>query len=433
MESKSFGTPNILVRNVLRYFYLRGCIHFHAMQISTSSSHSTNVDWAIRCFETCLVIPADTYASDISVAAFKKLVLVSCYKHTMDEKSLYQSTFHKSSIVVEPSFTRKKSGSGKFKRFPKANSDDIDRLSTDSGSRNSLLPAPLSLPNGMSPAMHKLLSKSISGERTSPASSSDQIQQHLPRHSEQPTSANVMNVESLDEDEAEETETALVADDIDINSSHGQKLQQHQQPVKHKKKTPIHDSVKFYYDLSRAFVTADRALFLSILIQNEAIWKEDCNFNFIQNQLNKTAMIHRQVLLISTIISDISLQDLQKGLHLDSIAEVKSVLQFLSKRYQWDIKIFDDSNISDTSMGEKNAFVTFPRFATSKLCEDSDISSATITQELIQLAYLVQMKDNEIGSSAHYNSILSSNYNALSTRGKKEKKGGGPRGVDEIY
>lgn len=55
------------VQNVLRYFYLRGSIHMACANYAN----------AIRCFWTCLSVPADT-PSQIAVAAFKKLVLVQC-------------------------------------------------------------------------------------------------------------------------------------------------------------------------------------------------------------------------------------------------------------------------------------------------------------------------------------------------------------------
>eukprot|EP00977_Amphora_coffeiformis_P002037 scaffold381_cov178-Amphora_coffeaeformis.AAC.26 len=55
------------VRQVLRYFYLRGVVHLGCDQ------HAL----AVRCFRTCLCVPAEV-VSAIAVAAWKKLVLVQC-------------------------------------------------------------------------------------------------------------------------------------------------------------------------------------------------------------------------------------------------------------------------------------------------------------------------------------------------------------------
>ena len=58
------------VRQVLRYFYLRGVVHVGCDQR----------DMAARCFRTCLCVPAEV-VSAIVVAAWKKLVLVQCLRH----------------------------------------------------------------------------------------------------------------------------------------------------------------------------------------------------------------------------------------------------------------------------------------------------------------------------------------------------------------
>ena len=50
---------------LLRYYYLRGLVHIECK----------NWEWAVRCFWTCLSIPADA-TSALVVAAWKKLVLV---------------------------------------------------------------------------------------------------------------------------------------------------------------------------------------------------------------------------------------------------------------------------------------------------------------------------------------------------------------------
>jgi len=56
--------------SVLRYFYLRGIVH-----IGTN-----NLVWANRCFWTCICIPTQTSTviSTISIAAWKKMMLVQC-------------------------------------------------------------------------------------------------------------------------------------------------------------------------------------------------------------------------------------------------------------------------------------------------------------------------------------------------------------------
>jgi hypothetical protein len=60
--------PTTTVPHVLRYFYLRGQVH------------AANHHWtlAIRCFQTCLVVPAESAVSAIVVAAWKKWALAQC-------------------------------------------------------------------------------------------------------------------------------------------------------------------------------------------------------------------------------------------------------------------------------------------------------------------------------------------------------------------
>ena len=60
-------TSMISVKQVLRYFYLRGMIHLGGDEL----------ELAHRCFWTCLSIPADV-CSKIAIEAWKKLVLVQC-------------------------------------------------------------------------------------------------------------------------------------------------------------------------------------------------------------------------------------------------------------------------------------------------------------------------------------------------------------------
>lgn len=69
MVQGSWPRPNgtISVRNVLRYFYLRGVIHLGCQHLPQ----------AVRCFRTCLTIPSEC-VSAIAVAAWKKLVLIQC-------------------------------------------------------------------------------------------------------------------------------------------------------------------------------------------------------------------------------------------------------------------------------------------------------------------------------------------------------------------
>lgn len=60
----------VSVKQVLRYYYLRGMIHLGC----------NDLDLAHRCFWTCLCIPAEV-CSKIAIEAWKKLVLVQCLLH----------------------------------------------------------------------------------------------------------------------------------------------------------------------------------------------------------------------------------------------------------------------------------------------------------------------------------------------------------------
>ena len=61
----------VSVRNVLRYFYLRGVVHLGCQHL----------DLAVRCFRTCLTVPAEAVSS-IVLAAWKKLVLIQCLQQS---------------------------------------------------------------------------------------------------------------------------------------------------------------------------------------------------------------------------------------------------------------------------------------------------------------------------------------------------------------
>lgn len=69
--SESWPRPSsaVSVTHVLRYYYLRGCVH-----MACGSKRL-----AIRCFWTCLSIPGEA-VSAIQIAAWKKMVLVQCLR-----------------------------------------------------------------------------------------------------------------------------------------------------------------------------------------------------------------------------------------------------------------------------------------------------------------------------------------------------------------
>jgi hypothetical protein len=63
-------TATVGVKQVLRYYYLRGLIHLGC----------DDLELAHRCFWTCLSVPSEV-SSKIAVEAWKKLVLVQCLLH----------------------------------------------------------------------------------------------------------------------------------------------------------------------------------------------------------------------------------------------------------------------------------------------------------------------------------------------------------------
>lgn len=67
----SWPTPNhatLSAKDVLRYYYLRGILHMGCC----------NWTMAMRCFTTCICFPSKNVVSAISVAAWKKYVLLQC-------------------------------------------------------------------------------------------------------------------------------------------------------------------------------------------------------------------------------------------------------------------------------------------------------------------------------------------------------------------
>lgn len=126
------NTCKSTIQQVLRYFYLRACLHIGCR----------NWIMAVRCLWTCLSIPtaeSHTVVSAIAVAAWKKLMLVQCI--LADSLEIVESTPNAANKIDRQSF------GGTPREMPTSLSRYLSSNIMESGSRrDTILPTATSAP-----------------------------------------------------------------------------------------------------------------------------------------------------------------------------------------------------------------------------------------------------------------------------------------------
>lgn len=262
------------VETVLRYYYLRGVVHM-------GCDHAA---LAVRCFWTCLSVPAAADAnvvSAIAVAAWKKLVLL-------------QSLRAESILTTRPAET----------------------VALVKGVASSV--GPLSTPKEMSAGMTRFLStakppppdQSLESERaTSPISSP--LLRGAPPPEEEPDVMHLVEQES-------DLMGAANVEDTDVRyPSQG---------------------LYVYRELVHAYSAIDRVAFDAIVQEHSGLFREDGNFGMVRRV--GAALVHRQVYEMSSIYAVISLDQLAAELGL-TVPDARALLEQLQTEKAWPVEVKD--------------------------------------------------------------------------------------------
>ena len=235
----------VSVEQVLRYYYLRGTVHLAC----------EHFELAIRCFWTCLSIPADV-PSKIVIAAWKKLVLIQC-------------------LVAEDVFA-----------VVEQDSSDKDKIN------NPLL----SLPKVLPACMNRLINQATSVERRAEEKSAASLPAGAPPEEMVPPAGGVVHM----------VEASLAGDQggefaVDIGSSPSGPAEE----------------MRIYIQLANAYNNVDRVAFEKLQRDHETTLAEDQNTGLVFQC--SARLIRRHVFLLSSIYSVISLTQLAELLQLDEI------------------------------------------------------------------------------------------------------------------
>ena len=402
----SANNNHAYVRLILRYFLLRGMIHVGCN------------DWtmATRCFWTCLSIPAEM-TSALSIAAWKKMVLVQCLQMEDDDyqpsreslltpateyaKSNHQQHYHHQQQRQD----QQQPGGGGFSMMMGASGNSP-------GSTVAIMArGPLSLPKAVPSCFTRFLNAA--------ASNSKQQQQKHQQHN-QP--------------EDMEHGSMIVQEDLGEPSSEQQQQQQQQQAQQpQQQEQPAYPAmgVRVYMDLVHAFLAGDREKFESLQQEHATLLQTDGNMGLVRQC--ETAMFHRQVYQLSRMYAVIPLTQLATKLKILSAEKTKELLEQLAvtktcgpnnnnnnkKHCQWpSIEVEDDGMVVfdfEPSVSEEVSS-TMEGDSTEQELDDN-------IQELMQLTKQVEGLDHNIVATPMYHAMVRRNNDA---------KMAGPRGVDEM-
>jgi hypothetical protein len=271
--------PNatVSVRQVLRYFYLRGTIHMGC----------NNWKLAVRCFWTCLSVPAEI-VSAVAVASWKKMVLVQCLVQS-DHASLTSAL-----LLATPRAAP--SCLGRFLTLGSASSVK---------SSNSLAAAAMG--------------------RTVTAGSNDN------------NNDNGSNNGAGRQQRQPEQVGGSSSEGSFMSTTHTGPRGQQQQTQSY---TGL--GVNVYMELIHAFVKVDRQAFGHIMAEHGSLFASDGNTGIVAQC--QAELIRRQVYELSRIFSVISLVQLSQVLEL-GIEQVQTLLLQLSIDKMWMIQMEDDGMV----------------------------------------------------------------------------------------
>ena len=398
-------SSTISVRHVLRYYLLRGMIHGGCN------------DWtmAIRCFWTCLSVPAEI-VSALGIAAWKKLVLVQCLQMEDDD--------YRSASSPEKQKKQQQQGGGIITSSGfSLLSMGATTSSSVSGSTAAILArGPLSLPKALPTCFSRFLNAASNNSKQQ-----QQQQQPLQQQRNQPEEMQQlpgMVQEDLGEPSSEQ------------QASSQQPQQQQQQQLGRSQQSPYPAmGVRVYMDLVHAFLSGDRDQFQTLQQQHATLLQSDGNMGLVRQC--ETAMLHRQVYQLSRMFAVIPLKQLAKKLKIPSVEKTKELLQQLSVMKTWRPSTSSSSSGTKHTKWpsievEEDGMVVFNFASTTSANEEvgsmvegdsTDRELEDNIKELIHLTQQVEKLDVNIAASPMYHALV---------RRANDAKMGGPRGVDEM-
>ena len=325
-------TRGVGVIVLLRYFYLRGMVHIECQ----------NWEWAIRCFWTCLVIPADS-TSALVIAAWKKLVLL---------QALSQS----------------------------------DRLPSDM----TTLLTPKTIPVCVSRFISQAINSSVPSCTTHSGNSQQQQQQQeqgtIAAAANPPPGEGAVSVVTGPEDVSTSNSTApplthlhelTVADSSLLAMSPNQQLP-----------TNVNGGsdagIRAYSDLVRAFVKVNRETFGQVLVENENQFTIDGNLILVK--LVENELLKRQIYQWSRVVSAISMEQLG-GLVSMPVTELQILLNTLAENHQLKVEVMDQ-------------IVYFPKHL------GTATTNVNHAEDLAKLTSMMQKLDVSISTSPRFISLV---------------------------
>lgn len=458
----------ISVKDVLRYYYLRGFIHTACGEINL----------AIRCYETCLTIPADCISA-IAISAWKKYILLQCLVHTFDVTSSYGITTTKhenqtdqdmissgktasSSINIDDDGSHNRSspmivgtafGMGLLSDHQDGSTKENKQKQRKTGSSSSSLLSfidTISYPKEMPKCLHTFFEEAfIQQQGTTTSSTAAAVAAAM--NTTTTTGANLKRDNIID------VETSTMMHIVESNNNNNNAdpmmdivssgIHEGDDHHHHDKKQPQHHvqqhqslpklGVKVYYDLMYSFIAIDRIQFHTIFRDDDVTRSQliiDGNYGLVQRCYD--ALILRHIVALSTVFSSISIRTLQLQLHLQSMDDVVLILHQLTTNYKWDIKIDLDNN-----------YVSFPRYPSSMMMMSSfsmktkysnsstsnnNQDEKMIVQELVELTKLMQQYDVDVASSSNYCNAVMKDINHNNNKRTDNLKKHGPRGVEDL-
>jgi len=348
---------------VLRYYYLRGTVHVGCQ----------NLEWATRCFDTCLVVPA-SMVSAIAIAAWKKRVLVACLTLPADK----YATVKKMEQQDQSSSKSLRAGGGR----------DSSSGSALTGPLQLPKAAPACLSRFLNSALHPISTSSFTARAAGAAASAN------------PEAHEAMLVAHDDTPPQGGEESAGGGDRRGTNRGVGSGYQAL--------------GVKPYADFVTAFTRLDRTALENVLQDHEGLFVGDGNMGIVQQCVSEFRK--RQVYYYSRVYSVLSLEDLSNFMQLP-MPELQTLLMQLSMEKVWAIQI------------DKNGLVHFPR-----LVELPPVGTEEVqTQQLMEVSRMVQKLDLAVAASPKYISIVKNISASNASAGAHAiAKALGPRGVEEI-
>jgi hypothetical protein len=283
------SSPNaVSVEDVLRYYYVRGCLHI-----------GTN-NWAMarRCLWTCLSVPAENLVSAIAIAAWKKLVLVQCRTLLLENPSLAQNSPTRVPKAAPACFS-------KFLNNATAPSD----------------------PTG------------ATGGAVSTTSSQISLDAALG------TASRMGGVAQTGHDDDNDLEAMHLIDASSDNegpspygpsNSSGSSRSPPPQPAAPEDRVAA--GVKAYTDLAGSYADLDQPRFLSLMAEHEGLLRRDGNLGLIQQCRDQ--LLRRRVIFWSKVYSAISLQDLASAVAVTA-EQLNAIVWGLSVELVWPIQVRD--------------------------------------------------------------------------------------------